>query len=418
MALSETRVKRISRRLRSEDEGFTIVELMAALSVLAIGFVSLAAALGIGFKQITLGRQRQTATEIGNARVEHLRNVPYASVAMSSAPVHSTDIDDPDYYVSLDGTLYDYSGNDTLEDLVVDTGSGQVLHLEDPVTVGATTMSVFQYVTWADQANAIKRLTVVVVYRPTAIEGTAKMVRVSSLFTPGTVTIAGTSPGASQGSPTPTASPSPSPSGSCGGDTSAPTGNFSILSGTGSQTGYTASTTVTLSLSFTDTCTPISAHFSNDGATYGSTVTYDSLNPSVTWTLTTGDGTKSVWGEVWDNKSPTANKASLGPLTIVLDTTKPTVPGTLSRTLSCSGSDRTAHLTWGSSTDSNLAGYRVYQSVNSAAWTAIGTSSSSSFNDTHKKNLDSVRYYVVAYDKAGNESNATNTIALSKNQCS
>ena len=409
-------MRRIWERTKTEDDGFTIVELMAALSVLAIGFVSLAAALGIGFKQITLGRQRQTATEIGNARIEHLRNVPYASVAMSSQPTRSTDIDNPDFFISLDETQYDYAGDGiSYEDLIVDTGSGQVLHLEDPVTVGATTMSVFQYATWADQANDVKRLTVVVVYRPTAIEGTAKMVRLSTLFTPGTVTINGTASSPGTGSPTPTPTPTPTATGNCGNDNVAPAGTFTILSGTGSQTGYTSSTTVTLSMSFADSCTPIRARFSNDGSTWGSTVLYDALTPSVTWTLTSGDGTKSVWGQVWDNMG---SLRSLGPLTIVLDTTKPTVPGSLTRSLSCSGTTRTVNLSWGSSTDTNLAGYRVYQSINSAAWTAIGTSSSSTFVDTHSKTLDSVRYYAVAYDKAGNESDATNTIALSKNQCS
>jgi hypothetical protein len=29
-----------------------------------------------------------------------------------------------------------------------------------------------------------------------------------------------------------------------------------------------------------------------------------------------------------------------------------------------------------------------------------------------------LRYYVTAYDKAGNESDATNTISLPRNQCS
>ena len=31
------------------------------------------------------------------------------------------------------------------------------------------------------------------------------------------------------------------------------------------------------------------------------------------------------------------------------------------------------YLTWGSSTDTNFKGYRVYQSVNNTAWTAIGS---------------------------------------------
>jgi prepilin-type N-terminal cleavage/methylation domain-containing protein len=400
-----------------DEGGFTIVELMAALSVLAIGFVSLAASLGIGFKQITLGRQRQTATEIANARIEHLRNVPYTSVSLSSTPVHSTDVDSPDYFISSDNSQYDYSGQESFEDLVVDSSSGQVLHLEDPVAVGTTTMSVFQYVTWLDQANNVKRLTVVVTYRPAAIEGAAQMVRISTLFTPETITVSGTAPGATQGSssPTPSPTPTPTPTTPCTGDTSAPTGTFSITSGTGSDIGYTASTTVALSLSFSDGCTPITLHLSNDGATYGTAITYDPLNPTVSWTLTAGGGTKNVYAQVFDGLS---NMQTIGPKTIVLDTTVPTVPGTLSRTLSCAGSDRTVHLSWGSSTDTNFKGYRVYQSINSAAWSAIGTSSSSTFTDSNKKALDSVRYFVVGYDKAGNESNATNTISIAKNQCS
>jgi len=405
---------KLRRRLASGEEGFTIIELMAALSVLAIGFVALAGSLGIGFKQITLGRQRQTATEIANARIEHIRNVPFSAIALSSQPVQSSDADNPDHYVSADGTQYDYSGSGTNEDLIVDDTGGQVLHLEDPVNVGATTMSVFQYVTWADQPNNVKRLTVVVVYRPSAIEGAAKMVRVSTYFTPGTVTVAGTVPGATQGTSTPTPTPTATATGPCGGDTQYPSGTFTISSGTGSDVGYTASSTVSLTMSFTDTCTPISAQFSNDGTTYGTWVTYDSLNPTVSWTLASGDGTKSVYGKVQDG---IGNSHTLGPNTIVLDTVKPTSPGTLSRTVSCSGSDRTVNLSWGSSTDTNFKGYRVYQSINSGTWTAIGTSSTPLMTDTHKKSLDSVRYFVVGYDKAGNESNATNTISLSKNQC-
>ena len=408
---------KLRRRLVSGEEGFTIIELMAALSVLAIGFVALAASLGIGFKQITLGRQRQTATEIANARIEHIRNVPFSAIALSSQPLQSTDIDNPDHYVSGDGTQYDYSGNGDNEDLVVDDSGGQVLHLEDPVNVGATIMTVFQYVTWADQPNNVKRLTVVVVYRPTAIEGAAKMVRVSTYFTPGTVTVAGTNPGATQGTSSPSPSPSPTATatGSCTGDTQYPSGTFSIASGTGSDVGYTSSTTVSLTMNFSDACTPISVQFSNDGTNFGTWVTYDALNPTVSWTLTTGDGTKSVSGKVQDG---IGNSHTLGANTIVLDTARPTTPGTLTRTVSCSGSNRTVNLSWGSSTDTNLKGYRMYQSINNGTWTPIGTSSTTLMTDVHKKGLDSVRYFVVGYDKAGNESNATNTIALSKNQCS
>jgi prepilin-type N-terminal cleavage/methylation domain-containing protein len=404
----------LRRRLAQGEEGFTLVELSAAMVVLTIGFFALAGALGLGFKQIALGRQRQTATEIGNARIEHLRNVPYDSVALSSQPVHSDDEDDPDQFVNETGQ-FDYSGNGDYEDLIVDDVGGQVLHLEDPVGVGQTIMSVYQYVTWADQANDIKRVTVVIVYKPAALPGAAKVVRVSSFFTPGTVTVDGSAPEASQGSSSPTPSPIPTDSSGCSGLGEPPSGDFSIVSITGSDTGYTGSETVSLSMAFTDSCDLITVQFSNDGTNYGSQITYDASNPTVAWTLVTGQGTRSVWAKVYDGLG---NMATVGPRSVVLDTLPPTVPGTLSATISCSGSDRSVHLTWGSSTDTNFNGYRIYQSINSAPWTPLGTSSTSVFNDSHKKGLDSVRYYVVGYDHAGNESNATNTKSISKNQCS
>ncbi len=409
------------KRIRpSGEEGFTIVELMAALSVLAIGFFSLAGALGLSFKQISLGRQRQTATEVGNARVEHLRSVPYDLVALTwdesdpdSAPLPSEDADDPDHFIN-GAQQFDVTGNGDYEDLILDTTNGQVPHIDDPFTVGAITMAVYQYVTWADIANNVKRLTVVIVYKPAAIEGAAKMVRVSSLFTPGTVTVDGTESGSMVGggstsSPTPT----PTPTGSCSGDTTAPTGTFQIVSSTG-QTGYTSSTSVTLSMSLSDGCYPIRARFSNDGTTYGTEVTYDSTNPTVSWTLSPGDGTKTVYAKVRDGND---NERTLTSQSVILDTVAPGTPGQLSASINCSGSDRSVTLSWGTASGSPL-GYRVYESDNSGAYALRTTSSLLTYTTTHKKSLDSVRFYVAAYDAAGNESDETNIISIAKNQCS
>jgi len=136
------------RARRATEEGFTIIELMAALSVLAIGFFALASALGLGLREVALGRQRQSATEIANARLEHLRNLEYADVELSSQPTHNSDPSNADFYVSNDNSSYDVTGKGVYEPLVVDTDNGQVLHLEDPVSVGSTQMAVYQYVTW------------------------------------------------------------------------------------------------------------------------------------------------------------------------------------------------------------------------------------------------------------------------------
>jgi hypothetical protein len=169
-------------------------------------------------------------------------------------------------------------------------------------------------------------------------------------------------------------------------------------------------------MSFVDDCTPIVANFNNDGGAYSADVVYDSSNPSATWTLESGDGTKTVGGTVRDGAG---NLRTLGGQTIVLDATVPTTPsGSLASSVSCAGSDRTVYLAFGTSTDTNLRGYRVYRSTDGVTFSQLTTVSGSPASDNHKKSLESVQYYVVAYDKAGNESSPTNVVALTKNQCS
>lgn len=411
----------LRRLFRGEEAGFTLIEVVAAMSILAVGFLTLTTAATTGMRLVVQGRQRQVATEAVNARLEHLRNLPYAQVALGSQPAHSTDAGNPDFDVNTGATGYDYEGDGTYETLIVDTAGGQVLHIEDPVVVGSTELIVYQYVTWVDDPGITgtqdyKRVTIVATFRTAGTPGRPKTVQVSALLTPGSVTVSGTAPGATQGSSsTPTPSPAPTPSGSCSGDSAAPTGSFSILSGTGATVGFTASTSVTISMAPSDACLPITVQLSNDNATYGSTITYDSTNPTATWTVAAGDGSKSVWAKFKDG---IGNQRIIGPVTITLDTTRPSVPNTLTASISCQGVNRTASLSWGTSTDTNLLGYRVYRSIDNGAFTALVTSSTRTASDTHDKTLDSVRYKVVGYDKAGNESLFTNEVSLAKNQCS
>lgn len=404
----------------TSEDGFGIVEVIAAFSIVFVGFFALAQATGSSSRMLTKGGQRQVATSEANARIEDFRNIPYSNVALTTQPVRHADASNPDFYVSTDGTAFDALHNGSPEALIVDTVNGQVVHLEEDVTIGVTVMDVYQYVTWVDDpditgAQNYRRITVIVRYFAAGDTTRSDTVQVGALLTAGTLTIAGGSTlGPTQGSaaPTPTSTPT---GGSCDGDVTAPTGGFSILSGTGAQTGYTASTTATLSLAPVDACTPISYRISNDGTSYSGWTTYDAGAPTTSWTLTAGDGTKSVWVQYRDGA---ANTATAGPETIVLDTTPPTVPGTLTRTVSCNGNDRTVTLTWGVSTDTNLLGYRVYKSVNGGDYSLLGSVATLSMSDTDLKTLTSLSYRVVAYDKAGNEGNPTNVITLSKNQCS
>jgi hypothetical protein len=401
------------------EEGFSLVELVAAMTIMGAGFFALAGAAGTGARLLAEGKQRQAATEIAGREIEHLRNLPYDQVALTEAPPTATDPDDPDSFVNADRTRFDYTGTPTWEDLVVDATAGQVVHHED-LTVGSTQLRIHRFVTWVDDPDVTgtqdyKRVTMVVAYRAPVNTGRPLSVRASALFTPGYVLIGGSGLGPTQGT-----NPAPVPSPTvgvpvCVGDSTAPTGTFTILSGTGAADGYTASTTIVLSLAPSDPCTPITAEFSNDGTLFGGRVTYNPALPTATWTISNGDGLKSVWARYADANG---NTRTVGPKTITLDTTKPTVPGTLTRTVSCSGANRTVNLSWSTSTDSNLVGYRVYRSINEDDYEVVVTTTAVSGSNTHAKNLDSVRFYVVAFDKAGNESLPTNEVSLAKNQCS
>jgi len=98
-------------------------------------------------------------------------------------------------------------------------------------------------------------------------------------------------------------------------DTAPPTGSITIAG----DAAYTNSTSITLTLSADDSTSGIAyMRFSNDNIDWTS---WEPYSTSKTWTLTTGDGTKTVYVQYMDNAglaSPTYQG------TITLDTTKPT----------------------------------------------------------------------------------------------
>jgi hypothetical protein len=245
------------------------------------------------------------------------------------------------------------------------------------------------------------------------VNGVNKILRSSSIFTPGTVTI--TPPASTP----PTTAPPPPPSGICPAGTAAPSGGFTIGANADAETGFTNVATVSLHLDLDSLVAPVVVNFSNDGTTWGPDVAYDTLNPQVSWTLTAGSGTKVVCAQVREGAGPTM---TLSEQSIELDATAPTTPASVIHTVSCSGSNRTVSGSWVASSDveGNLRGYRVFRSTDGATYQLLATTTATSFSDTHQKNLDSVRYYVVAYDKAGNVSGQAPTPVLSfgKNQCS
>ena len=417
---------RLLRRSRARAQGFpartelgmTLVELMVAISILAVVMSGLALSIGIDYKAVALARSRQVAEAAANQRLEELRDVDYATMALANpGPTHSAVSTNPDFFVSANGLNYDVTGTGQNEALIVNpsTTPGGIAHLETPVQVGTTVVDIYQYVTWVDDPGIpgtqnLKRITVVVQYHSVPTIGQARLLRESVILTAGNVVLPSSAVTTTSSSTTSTSTSSTTTT-----TTASTCGSFSVAGSSGASVGFTASATVTLTMAFGTCGGSIVVNFSNDGGTtWGSDFNWSTTTTTLAWTLSTGSGTKTISARA---RSGAGAPWSVTPQSIILDTTAPTAPPSISRTVSCAGSTRTVVLSWAAGSDAYLVGYHVYVSSDGTNYSLLGSTSSLAYTTTNSKN--SIVYYKVkTYDSAGNESSATSVIQLAKQTCS
>jgi type II secretory pathway pseudopilin PulG len=496
------RVRPISwmrHRLRDED-GFSLVEAMAAITVLAIGIFGAAQAMTIGLSTTGLSRQRLAARSGLDQQMEEARALNYDNLVLSDPDpglTHSSDPTNPDYWVNTAAQTFDPDGTGPLaaEPIVRVAGASPALqHFQNPFIVGSTTYSVYRYVTWVDSAtdgtgssdatdgngdgvsdaagHDEKRVTVVVVWTD-EFGRTPVQQSQSSLFTDGKIVYKAPALNAPPTVSCPTATVAGlvvdftavtsdsdgtiasvtwdfGDGGTATGTTathtytgygqtysivntvvdngggSATNGGLSCAVTTGIDPGlgnggpntgtiqiandatYTNTTIVTLNIAKGSGPAPAQMRFSNDGATWAPLVAY---NTTASWTLLSGDGTKTVYARFYDSGG-TLYSAIMSD-TITLDTTAPGAPTVLHVvTSSTSGANKTLTLGWTAPTGvTDLGGYRLYRRIITSvgAFSLVCDTSSTSCNDTHKK-TDSYEYYVIAYDLAGNQSAQSNHV--------
>jgi type II secretory pathway pseudopilin PulG len=219
---------RIHARLHSDERGFTMVEAMVAGMILAIGAFAVAQSLQFGLKQTGMARQRAAAQALANHEMELARALNFTNVALRNSqagdlPSHSTDPSSPDYWVSSAPPLcFDPDGSGSLpcEPIVAIASSPSLIHHQTDVTDGSTTFTIDRYVTWVDSpvdgcvavtttctstnpdqntngadANGqdMKRVTVIAAW-PNVYGTVVSQLRISSLFSTGTIPYHGTNP--------------------------------------------------------------------------------------------------------------------------------------------------------------------------------------------------------------------------------
>lgn len=167
-------------RRSGDDAGFTMVELIVALMILAVVLISVAFSLTSGLTNVAFSRQEEAATGLANKALEQIRGLPYSTLKTGSNDSDST------FTADVCGTcaVTQVGGVDTYggETLVHSTwSSGSTVAPLNPhastVTITNTTYTIKSYVTLFNGITTEYRVTTVVTWKPSARPGAKTTVK-------------------------------------------------------------------------------------------------------------------------------------------------------------------------------------------------------------------------------------------------
>ena len=188
LIISRRRAQRPTRLMRSEDSGFTLVELLVSLLILGAVLLGLMAVQVKALQGVSLAKQRQQATALANQTMEQLRAQPYDSV---TAGLLATDATTADPNIALIGGVktfrpaYDTAISETLLTTTSSVATPLNPHIQQ-VRVENVAYAVRTYVSRADPTQNLGYwLTVVVSWSSGSSGGVTKTTAARSrLFSP------------------------------------------------------------------------------------------------------------------------------------------------------------------------------------------------------------------------------------------
>lgn len=87
------------------EDGFMMVEVLIAVMILAVGILGLIGSFNSARKLDLLSERRTLSAHRAQLEIERLQAIPYTQLAMISAPTHSSETTNPDYYVNLNSPV-------------------------------------------------------------------------------------------------------------------------------------------------------------------------------------------------------------------------------------------------------------------------------------------------------------------------
>ncbi len=129
--------------------GFTLIELMIAITVLAIGILSMLMAFDVSRKLSLVSERSAAMAHAAQKEIERLEGIPYSQIGLTSTPATSTDSTNPDFYVTAGPPATFAWDRTTLssENLDVDSTNGTVAPAQT-WSEGLLSGQLYDFVTW------------------------------------------------------------------------------------------------------------------------------------------------------------------------------------------------------------------------------------------------------------------------------
>jgi len=134
-------------RLRREEDGFTIIEILVAAFILVLGSLAVFQTLSASVHNVQRGREAQVGLSVAQREMEKIRALPFEKIALKTTPVNSTETSNPNNRVSGSTFNLKRSGSSEFATMVV-SSSGEVEPTSSAFSVGGTKVTVYRYVVW------------------------------------------------------------------------------------------------------------------------------------------------------------------------------------------------------------------------------------------------------------------------------
>jgi prepilin-type N-terminal cleavage/methylation domain-containing protein len=155
----------------AREDGFTLFELLMAMTVLAVGLMALVSSFDHSRDLVSVAEKTEVASHRAERELERILSVPYLSVAHPSTPASSPNSASPAFYVNGGNYQYDQGPTGPQSETLAVVGGSSISASSSTWNDSESRLTgqIQSFVTWtgdyctaADRTRCAKRVTVAV----------------------------------------------------------------------------------------------------------------------------------------------------------------------------------------------------------------------------------------------------------------